>query len=52
MKKLAKSIHLDWLLGEIPLWQEKGIITPDQAGEIRSIYMPLEKHSRQNTGVL
>jgi|GEM_PF-483419 len=48
MKKLAKSIHLDWLLGEIPLWQEKGIITPDQAGEIRSIYMPLEKSSQQN----
>ena len=48
MKKLVQSIYLDWLLGEIPLWQEKGIITPDQAGEIRSIYMPLEKPSQQN----
>jgi len=48
MKKLVHSTHLDWLLGEIPLWKEKGIITPDQAGEIRSIYMPLEKPSQQN----
>jgi uncharacterized membrane protein len=41
-KSVASKDKLKWLEGQLPLWADRGLISPDQAVSIRQQYAVLE----------